>query len=78
MTKILKNTEVCYPDNEIWFICWDDKKTDITAYGSILPSQCLETTWSQIDYYNKESTWLEILIKNNKTPLIDTETEINN
>ena len=35
----LQNTKICYPANETWFICWDDTRENIMAYGSILPTQ---------------------------------------
>ena len=66
--KELKNTSVCYPTNEIWFICWDNNRTEIKAYGSILPTQCLETPWVEIDYYDNEEQWAEILIENGINP----------
>ena len=66
--KELKNTSVCYPTNEIWFICWDNTRSEIKAYGSILPTQCLVTPWVEIDYYDNEEQWAEILIENGINP----------
>ena len=66
--KELKNTNVCYPTNEIWFICWDNTRAEIKAYSSILPTQCLETPWVEIDYYDNEEQWAEILIENGIDP----------
>jgi len=66
--KELKNTSVCYPTNETWFICWDNTRAEIMAYGSILSSQCLETPWVEIDYYDNEEQWAEILIENGINP----------
>ena len=66
--KKLKNTIVCYPVPEIWFICWDSKRRQIKAYGSILPTQCMETQFVQIDYYDKELDWAEFLLKNGINP----------
>ena len=60
----LKNTSICYPTNETWFICWDNTRTEIKAFGSILTDQCLETPWIEIDYYDNEEQWAEILIEN--------------
>jgi len=66
--KELKNTSVCYPTNETWFICWDNTRAEIMAYGSILSSQCLETPWVEIDYYDNEEQWAEVLLKNGINP----------
>jgi hypothetical protein len=64
----LKNTSICYPPNETWFICWDNTRAEIKAFGSILTDQCLETPWVEIDYYNNEEQWIEILVKNGINP----------
>ena len=64
----LKNTKICYPTNEVWFICWDDNRTNITAYGSILPTQCMDSPWNQVDYYDNEASWLKVLLDNGITP----------
>ena len=66
--KELKNTIVCYPVPKTWFICWDSKRTQIKAYGSILPTQCMETHWIQIDYYDNEEDWAEVLLDNGINP----------
>jgi len=66
--KKLKNTIVCYPVPETWFICWDGNRTQIKAYGSILPTQCMETKFVQIDYYDKELDWALFLLKNGINP----------
>ncbi len=39
----LRNTNICYPKQETWFICWDDKRGKIKAYGSINTNQCMDT-----------------------------------
>jgi len=66
--KKLKNTIVCYPVPKTWFICWDSKRTQIKAYGSILPTQCMETQFVQIDYYDKELDWSKVLLKKGINP----------
>jgi len=64
----LKITELCYPKQETWFICWEDTRTEIKAYGSINTNQCLETPWLEVDYYTDEAEWLKILIENGINP----------
>ena len=70
----LRNTQICYPTEETWFICWDNTRKNIMAYASILPSQCMETIWTEIDYYDNEAEWVEILIDNGINPFPE-ETE---
>ena len=61
---MIKQTHLCYPDVETWFICWNDERTEIKAYGSITPQQCLGTNWNEIDYCTNEAEWLEVLLDN--------------
>ena len=60
----MKDSKFCNPTQETWFICWDDLRTGIRSYGSILPTQCLATFWNEIDYYLDESEWEAVLIAN--------------
>jgi len=66
--KKLKNTNICYPKQETWFICWGDKRDKIKAYGSINTDQCMETYWNEVDYYLDEAEWLKILLQNGINP----------
>lgn len=64
-----KKLDLCYPEQETYFICWDNKRKNIMAYDSVTPIQCLGTKWEEIDYYIVKDLWLEILNNNG----IDTE-----
>lgn len=64
----LRNTNICYPTEETWFICWSDKRDKIKAYGSINTYQCMQTYWNEVDYYLNQSEWLKVLIKNGINP----------
>ena len=64
----LQNTKICYPANETWFICWDNTRENIMAYGSILPTQCMETPWTQIDYYDDRAECTAILLEKGSDP----------
>lgn len=64
----LKMTKLCYPKVETWFICWEDTRSEIKAYGSIEPTQCLETPFVEVDYYIDEAEWAKILIENGVNP----------
>jgi len=71
----LGNTKICYPENETWFICWDNTRENVMAYGSVLPTQCMETPWEQVDYYDNEAEWAAILLENGINPFPDPEPE---
>ena len=60
----MENTKLCYPTVETWFIVWDDARENILSYGSIEPTQCMETKWSEVDYHNNEGSWNEALLDN--------------
>jgi len=60
--KELRNTKLCYPSQETWFICWSDDRVVITAYGSVLETQCMESKYCQVDYYTSEEDWNEIIL----------------
>ena len=73
--KSLQNTKICYPENETWFICWDNTRENIMAYGSILPTQCMETHWTEVDYYDNEASCAEVLIENGINPFPENQNE---
>lgn len=64
-----KRIDLCYPEQETWFICWNNERENIIAYDSVTPAQCLGTKWGEIDYYIVKDLWLEVLNNND----IDTE-----
>lgn len=64
----MANTKLCYPTVETWFIVWDDTRENILSYGSIEPNQCMETKWSEVDYYENEAEWIEVLLDNGINP----------
>ena len=64
----MKETELCHPAVETWFICWEDTRTTIQAYGSILPTQCMDTPWNEVDYYTDETEWVVVLMANGINP----------
>jgi len=64
----LRESQLCYPKVETWFMCWDNERVSIRTYGSILPTQCMETYWNEVDYYLSEEEWLAILLENGINP----------
>lgn len=71
-----KRVDLCYPEQETWFICWDKERKNIMAYDSILTTQCLSTKWLEIDYYIIENLWIEVLYNNGiELPVVNSEEE---
>ncbi len=64
-----KRVDLCYPEQETYFICWDNERENIMAYDSVTLIQCLGTKWDEIDYYIVKDLWIEVLNNNG----IDTE-----
>lgn len=60
----LKNTQIKYPANETWFICWNNERNEIKAHGSISINQVIGTNWQEIDYYSKKEAWAQCLLSN--------------
>lgn len=67
----MKETKLCYPTVETWFTSWEDTRTTIKSYGSILPTQCMETPYKEVDYYIDETQWLVVLMANGIDPYIE-------
>jgi len=59
---------LCYPAVTTWFICWDDLRTEVKAYGEIDTDQCMDTAWTEIDMYTDEAIWEAILLENGINP----------
>jgi len=64
----MHGTEINFPPVETWFICWDDTRENIKAYGSILTTQSMRTPWDEVDQYTNEEIWIEILWENGIDP----------
>ena len=62
------STLICNPKNDTWFICWNNKRSEIQSYSLVSPSTCMETFWSEVDYYSDEASWLAVLLKNGIDP----------
>jgi len=64
----MANTKLCYPSVQKWFIVWDDTRENIFSYSSIEPTQCMETKWTEIDFYENKAQWVEVLLDNGINP----------
>ena len=72
----LKKTEYCYPKEDTYFIGWDDNREIIKTYGIVLTTQCLGTVWKELDLYENEQEWLDILLENGIHINNDTDNEV--
>ena len=72
----LKRTEYCYPKEDTYFIGWDDNREIIKTYGIVLTTQCLGTVWKELDLYENEQEWLDILLENGIHINNDTDNEV--
>ena len=57
-----------YPTQETFFICWDDLRTEIKVHSSVLPTQCMETKFTEVDYYIDKQQWVDVLLENGINP----------
>ena len=60
-------TELINPEKETWFIVWDDERSEVLSYGSVLPIQVMKTKWDEVDFYNNENDYFKILSDNGIT-----------
>lgn len=52
---------IIYPTQTTYFICYNADRVDVMAYGSIEPTQQMETGQPILDTYLDEVEWLEVL-----------------
>ena len=68
MSEISNKTEISNPTNQKWFISWNNNRSEIIVYGSVLPQQYMETPYVEVDIFEIESDWNDILLENNINP----------
>lgn len=68
MNNNLRNTGVCYPTEDTYFIGWNDDRTELITYGTITPKQCMETKLNEVDFYTNEAEYFGVLIENGINP----------
>tara|TARA_Y100000389_G_scaffold98602_1_gene95270 strand:- start:106 stop:327 length:222 start_codon:yes stop_codon:yes gene_type:complete len=69
----LKSSHLDYPSVETWFIGWDNNRTQINTYGSVTPIQTMISPWNEMDYYEDEGVWLQVLLDNGINPFPEPE-----
>ena len=65
--------KICYPDQETWFVIWNDSREKIISYGSINPEQCMNTKWTEIDYYDTNEAYVDVMLDNGINPFPEEE-----
>jgi len=69
----MENTKLCYPKVKNWFIVWDDTRENISGHGSVESTQCMETKWTEVDFYEDEAQWVDVLLDNGINPFPEEE-----
>jgi hypothetical protein len=69
----LKGTGLNKPEIETWFIGWNNNRTEIHTYGSVTPTQTMDSPWNEMDFYEDEQIWLEVLNNNNIYPFLESD-----
>ena len=65
------STEICYPKEETWFICFTTaEKLVVTAYASFTTDECMETPWETIEQYTVQQEWNDRLAEYGINPLL--------
>jgi hypothetical protein len=62
-----------YPTVQTWFIGWNDDRTKIKTYDSVLPTQTMTSAWNEMDFYKDQQIWLKVLNNNNIFPFLESE-----
>ena len=63
---------IIYPNQTTYFICYNENRVDVMAYGIVEPTQQMETGQPILDIYLDEVEWLEVLTERG----IDINTQI--
>ena len=59
---------IIYPTQTTYFICYNADRVDVMAYGSVEPTQQMETGQPILDTYLDKSEWLAILLEKGINP----------
>ena len=52
---------IIYPNQTTYFICYNENRVDVMAYGSVEPTQQMETGQPILDTYLDKYEWESIL-----------------
>ena len=52
---------IIYPNQTTYFICYNENRVDVMAYGSVEPTQQMETGQPILDTYLDKSEWESVL-----------------
>lgn len=60
--------EIIYPTQTTYFICYNENRVDVMAYGIVEPNLQMQTGQPILDTYLDESEWLNILLEKGINP----------
>ena len=52
---------IIYPNQTTYFICYNENRVDVMAYGIVEPTQQMETGQPILDTYLDKSEWESVL-----------------
>jgi len=67
--------EIKYPPVRTYYICFDNERTEVKAYGWVDPNQVFDTIWI-FDEFTDEAEWLEELAEYGIVPEVDEQGNI--
>ena len=59
---------IIYPTQTTYFICYNGNRVDVMAYGSVEPTQQMETGQPILDTYLDKSEWESVLLERGINP----------
>lgn len=71
----LKSSQLIFPTVTTYFIGWDDNRSQIITYDWVTPSQTMISPTNEMDYYEDEAVWTQILLDNGINPFPEPEDE---
>ena len=66
---------IIYPTQTTYFICYNENRVKVMAYGSVEPTQQMETGQPVLDTYLDEQQWALVLIERGIDPYDKKEDE---
>jgi len=67
---------IIYPTQTTYFICYNADRVDVMSYGSVEPTQQMETGQPILDTYLDEQQWALVLIERGIEPYAKKEEEL--
>ena len=65
--------EIIYPKQTTYYICYNDNKEKVMAYGSVEPNLQMQTGQPIMDVYTDYQEWLDAMLNNGINPFDEVE-----